>query len=258
MSIISIDSPGSVNGDSTSILCLGQIACGSKPKQNECSGGYEDECFFGVLNDEKYIFPPGTPLPDNKDKIPKACNVPVFNAGTPNADDIIPLTEDEMDTFITNPWNIEISINPTKHLVKPLPTTQPDVFSDRINTKLSIDDYTEKLLPTIIPEKSIDVVSGISSYDPTSKQIETIKYNYQTDKSVFSGLQKGVNAKAVESFSTDIKIQPTSPGVLDLTKKQIPPNMINKQRAVFNPKQAVSGPSTKMLKSNSKSIEIRK
>lgn len=121
--IITIDRPYSITGDIVkSSICSGGYPCGSVA-QEQCSGGYP--CKDGneqTLDENIYKWPAGaegTPLPDNRKKIPINCNLPKQNVGRLNTDEVIKLNDETIQQKTTDFWRIEIDTSPNRPVIIP-------------------------------------------------------------------------------------------------------------------------------------------
>lgn len=115
---VNMTDPSNIDGDSpSSAKCTGDRPCGNS-SENECSGGYDGGCGNDDdNNDSSYTYPPTAPLPDNKDKIRKKCNLPNTNSGRSNTDPKMSLSPQDVLNETTKPWNATIKSSPQKPTV---------------------------------------------------------------------------------------------------------------------------------------------
>lgn len=112
---VNMTDPSNIDGDSpSSAKCTGDGPCGNS-SEYECSGYIV--CEDTGDSSSLYAYPGDAPLPDNKDKIPKKCNLPNTNSGRSNTDPKMSLSPQDVLNETTKPWNATIKSSPQKPTV---------------------------------------------------------------------------------------------------------------------------------------------
>jgi hypothetical protein len=191
--IIKISEPSMIDGDSlSSSICLEPGSCGTKKSNYECSGGYP--CFEDSDNDDNeskdtYKYPAGAPLPDNKNKVPKICDIPQINSGIANEDDFVPLNIDQKNELTTKAWDADIQYLPLKHETMGLDTeefiTETNSMIDGAFSPNNRNEIVKHESPNIKSSLATEK-NGFVSFVGTAKPTKTIIKQTASGSKIFT------------------------------------------------------------------------